>query len=88
MNKTLLPLLAVVLTVGSPGTVGAQDPGRALGSIFNSMIRPAQPQAPALGNLLAPATGGSRRAPICHGPSACWTTRASTPSPHRVAMCS
>jgi predicted Zn-dependent protease len=61
MKRTLLAL-AVGLAMCC-GSVLAQDPGRALGGLFNSIIRPGQPQAPAnitnpLGSVLPSATGG------------------------------
>ena len=54
-------IVATVLATSLPQLAQAQDMGRALGGILNSLTRPAQPQAPAvpsLGSILGPATGG------------------------------
>jgi predicted Zn-dependent protease len=60
MRKITVFALAVaaVLSAGLAPVARAQDMGRALGGIFNSITRPAQAPAavPSLGNMLSPAT--------------------------------
>ena len=63
MNRPILLACVAALALGLPaGRALAQDAGRALG-IFNSLVRPSQPQTTVapnnpLGNILAPAIGG------------------------------